>query len=65
MHALPSSQRARRIVVTVVAATLAVVGGCALIGTISQQHVVSVSRSTTASVDALWALWANPANAAR
>jgi hypothetical protein len=65
MHVILSPSRARRVVVTVLAAVLIVAGGCALIGTLTKQHVITVSRTTTASVDALWALWANPANAVR
>jgi hypothetical protein len=57
--------RVHRTVVAVLAAVLVVAGGCVLVGTITKLHVVTVSRSTTASVDALWALWADPANTAR
>jgi hypothetical protein len=57
--------QAYRTVVTVLAAVLVVAGGCALIGATSKQHVVTVSRPTTATVDPLWALWADPANSPR
>lgn len=42
-----------------VASLLVLVGAVAGIGSLRTTHVITVSRTTTASPEAIWALWAN------
>ena len=61
----PRSRRARRVALGVAAGALALTGTAAVAGAAGDYEVIAVSRSTTASVDALWQLWADPANSPR
>lgn len=51
--------RRRRIVVTLLGTVLATVAVLAVVGSLRHSHVVTVTRSTTADPDVMWAQWAD------
>jgi uncharacterized protein YndB with AHSA1/START domain len=48
-----------KVVIGVASSLLVLVGAMAVVGSLRTTHVITVSRTTTASPEAIWALWAD------